>query len=258
MRITGQGVWGEPADHSEAIAVLKRAVELGVNFIDTADAYGPEISENLIHEALYPYEGLVIATKGGMTRQGPGMWSPDGRPEHLREALDASLQRLDLDKIDLYQFHRPDPNVPFLDSVKALVELKEQGKIIALGLSNVTLDQLKQARELTDIASVQNHYNIEHTADSEEILQYCEAENIAFIPYFPMGGNGQALDALETVAGKHSATPHQIALAWLLAHSPVMLPIPGTSSVKHLEENVAAGDIILNDDDLEALAAVQS
>ena len=256
MRITGQGVWGEPDDHDNAVAVLRRAVELGVNFIDTADAYGPETSENLIREALHPYDGLVVATKGGMTRQGPGLWTPDGRPEHLREALEASLQRLGVESIDLYQLHRPDPNVPFPESLKTLVQLKRAGKIKALGVSNVTLEQLLQARELTEIASVQNHYNIGHRVDGEDLLKFCEQENIQFIPYFPIGGNGQALESLREVAEKHGATERQIALAWLLAHSPVMLPIPGTSSIEHLEENIAAGDIVLDDDDMTVLDAL--
>lgn len=257
MRITGRGIWGPPKDPEVAKQVLKRAVELGVNFIDTSDAYGPEVSENLIHDALFPYEGLVIATKGGLTRSGPGIWTPDGRPEHLRQALHGSLERLRVESIDLYQFHRPDPNVPFETSVKTLVELKDQGKIKNLGLSNVTLDQLKRAQEMTEIVSVQNRYNITATSGSEAILEYCAEQGIAFIPYFPIGGDGSDMTALEAVAKKHRATTHQIALAWLLAHSPVMLPIPGTSSVKHLEENVAAASIKLDDDDLAQLEKIR-
>jgi pyridoxine 4-dehydrogenase len=253
MRITGEGIWGPPKDSEVAKQVLKRAVELGVNFIDTSDAYGPEVSENLIHDALFPYEGLMIATKGGLTRSGPGIWIPDGRPEHLREALEGSLRRLSVESIDLYQFHRPDPKVPFETSVQTLVELKNQGRIKNLGLSNVTLEQLKQAQEMTEIASVQNRYNITSTSGSEVILEYCTEQGIAFIPYFPIGGDGSDMSALTTIAEKHDATTHQIALAWLLAHSPVMLPIPGTGSVEHLEENVAAASIKLDADDLSQL-----
>lgn len=253
MRITGQGIWGEPADHDTAIAVLKRAVQLGVNFIDTADAYGPEVSENLIREALAPYDGLTIATKGGMLRSGPNQWSADGRPEHLKEACDASLRRLGVETIDVYQFHRPDPNVPFTDSIKALVELKNDGKIRHIGVSNVTLDQLQQARELTEIVSVQNRYNIGDSSTSADVLDYCTQNNIAFIPYFPVGGDGTDMSHLQTVAERHNATTYQIALAWLLAKSPVMLPIPGTGSVSHLKENVAAAGIALTDEDLDEL-----
>jgi aryl-alcohol dehydrogenase-like predicted oxidoreductase len=253
MRVTGSGIWGEPADHEGAVAVLKRAAELGVDFFDTADAYGPEVSENLICEALYPYEGLVIATKGGLTRQGPGIWTPDGSPEHLREALEGSLKRLKLKTIDLYQFHRPDPKVPFEDSIKTLVELQKAGKIRHLGLSNVTVDQIKTAQTMTDIVSVQNRYNAGASANSEEVLQYCQSQGIAFIPYFPIGGDGTNLDMLEGVAKKHHATVRQIALAWLLTHSPVMLPIPGTSSIGHLEENIASTDIKLDKEDMDEL-----
>lgn len=252
MRITGPGIWGEPEDHDNAVAVLKRAVELGVNFIDTADAYGPEVSENLIREALHPYDGVVIATKGGLTRSGPDQWSPDGSPEHLREALDASLKRLGVNRIDLYQFHRPDPNVPFEDSVKALVELKDAGKIRNLGLSNVTVEQLEIARGLTEIVSVQNRYNVGDAQESADVLDYCTENNIAFIPWFPVGG-GADLGALKAVADRHGVSAHQIALAWLLAKSPVMLPIPGTKSIEHLEENIAVADIVLTDEDLDEL-----
>ena len=253
MRITGEGVWGEPKDHDGAIQVLKRAVELGVTFIDTADAYGPEVSENLIHEALYPYEGVTIATKGGMTRSGPNQWSADGRPEHLKEAAEASLKRLGVETIDVYQLHSPDPNVPFTDSVQALVDLKNEGKIRHIGLSNVTLEQLKQAQEHTEIVSVQNRYNIGDAQESADVLEYCTQNNIAFIPYFPIGGNGTDLSHLQSVADRHDATTYQVALAWLLAKSPVMLPIPGTSSVSHLEENIAAADIVLTNEDLDEL-----
>lgn len=253
MRITGDGVWGEPKDHDGAIAVLKKAAELGVNFFDTADAYGPEVSENLIHEALYPYDDLVIATKGGLTRQGPGIWTPDGTPEHLREALEGSLKRLGVDAIDLYQLHSPDPKVPFETSVQTLIDLKNEGKIKHIGLSNVSLDQLKQALEMTEIVSVQNRYNFA-TNSSEDVLQYCTEHGIAFIPYFPVGGDGSDLSTLEAIAKKHNASVHQIALAWLLAYSPVTLPIPGTTSIEHLQDNLASADIVLDEDDLSALA----
>ena len=252
MRITGQGVWGEPEDHDGAIAVLRRAVELGVNFIDTADAYGPEVSENLIREALHPYEGVTIATKGGLTRSGPDQWHPDGSPEHLREAVEASLKRLDVESIDVYQFHRPDPNVPFEDSVAALVELQKAGKIRHIGLSNVTVAQLEAARDMTQIVSVQNRYNIGDAQESAPVLDFCTANSIAFIPWFPVGG-GADLSKLQTVADRHNASPHQIALGWLLAKSPIMLPIPGTKSIEHLEENIAAAAIKLTDEDLDEL-----
>lgn len=253
MRITGEGIWGEPGNHNQALDVLKRAVELGVNFIDTADAYGPEVSENLIREALHPYDGIVIATKGGLTRQGPGIWTPDGSPEHLQEAVEGSLERLGVNRIDLYQFHRPDPKVPFETSLQCFIDFKNAGKIKHIGLSNVTLDQLKKALDMTEIVSVQNRYNVANTADSEDVLDFCTDHHIAFIPYFPMGGDGTNMDKLQTVADKHQATIHQIALAWLLARSPMMLPIPGTGSVQHLEDNIAAADITLDDEDLQNL-----
>lgn len=259
MRITGEGIWGEPKDHDTAVAVLERAVELGVNFIDTADAYGPEVSENLIREALHPYDGLLIATKGGMVRSGPGQWSPDGRPEHIREAIEGSLKRLGLEQIELYQFHRPDPNVPFTDSVNTFFELQKAGKVKHVGLSNVTTDQLKQALELGEIVSVQNNYSVLNR-EHEAVLQLCEDHGIAFIPYFPIGGNtgGLSEQVLGSIAQKHDATVRQIGLAWLLQHSPVMLPIPGTGSVAHLEENMQAAGIELTADEiaeLDSLAA---
>lgn len=255
MRLTGEGIWGEPADVENAKRVLRRAVELDVNFIDTADAYGPDVSEQLIHDALAPYEGVIVATKGGMLRGGPGDWRPDGSPEHLRAACEASLRRLDVPEIMVYQFHRPDPNVPFEASVRTLIDLQQEGKIRYIGLSNVTLAQLEAALKLTPIVSVQNHYNFEHRRDSEEVLRFCEQQGIAFIPYFPIGGGSREYNqqTLNDIADKHEATPHQIALAWLLAHSPVMLPIPGTSSLDHLEENVAAASIRLDDADMAAL-----
>lgn len=257
MRITGEGIWGPPADHDAAIQVLKRAVELGVNFIDTADAYGPEVSENLIREALSPYDGLLIATKGGMVRGGPNQWSPSGSPEHLREACEASLKRLAVEQIELYQFHRPDPEVPFVDSVRIFAELREEGKIKHVGLSNVTTQQLEKAMELVPIVSVQNNYSVLNR-EHEAVLKLCERHGIAFIPYFPIGGNvgGLAEQTLDAIAVKHEATMRQIGLAWLLAHSPVMVPIPGTGSVEHLEQNMAAADIELDDDDMAQLEAI--
>lgn len=255
MRITGKGIWGEPRDHDEAIAVLKRAIELGINLIDTADAYGPEVSERLIAEALYPYpEGLVIATKGGLTRSGPDQWHPNGRPEYLRQALEGSLQRLRLDRIDLYQFHRPDPGVPFEESVGTLADLQKQGKIRHVGLSNVTVDQLHTAQRIVPIVSVQNRYNLTDR-ESEDVLEACEEQNIGFVPWFPLATGDLAKEGgpLDRIAEAHNATPSQIALAWLLQRSPVMLPIPGTSSVKHLEENTSAARIKLSPEEFEEL-----
>jgi len=241
MRITGEGIWGEPADREESKRVLHRALELGINFIDTADSYGPEVSERLIAETLYPYpEELVIATKGGLLRPGPGQWDPDGRPEHLRAACEGSLRRLRVEQIDLYQLHRPDPKVPFEESVGALVELKNEGKIRHIGLSNVTTEHVERAQKLTPIVSVQNRYSaFERT--SELVLEYCSGEGIAFLPWRPVeGGTLAAAGVVAEIARRNQATPAQIALAWLLAHSPVMLPIPGTSKVSHLEENLGA------------------
>ena len=254
MRITGEGIWGPPKDHDEAIRVLKRAVELGVNFIDTADAYGPEVSENLIHQALYPYDGLVIATKGGLTRGGPGMWTPDGRPEHIREAVEGSLKRLGVEQIYLYQFHHPDPKVLFETTLGSFFELQKEGKVRYVGLSNVTTEQLQAAIDMGKITSVQNSYSVLNR-DSEAVLEICEQNDIAFIPYFPIGGNtgGLSEQTLQAVAKKYSATERQIGLAWLLQHSPVTLPIPGTGSVAHLEENMKAADIVLDADDVAQL-----
>ena len=257
MRITGEGIWGPPKDHDEAIRVLRRAVELGVNFIDTADAYGPEVSENLIHEALYPYEGIVIATKGGLTRSGPGVWTPDGTPEHIREAVQGSLKRLGLEQIYLYQFHHPDPKVPFETTLSAFFELQKEGKVKYVGLSNVTTEQLQTAMSMGEITSVQNSYSVLNR-ESEEVLQVCEQNGIAFIPYFPIGGNTGGLNeqVLQAIAKKHDATERQIGLAWLLQHSPVMLPIAGTGSVAHLEENMKAADIVLDADDVTRLESL--
>jgi pyridoxine 4-dehydrogenase len=256
MRITGPGIWGDPPDLDEAIAVLRRAVELGVNFIDTADSYGPFVSERLIAEALYPYpDDLVIATKGGLVRTGPGQWPTDGRPQHLRAACDGSLQRLRLTQIPLYQLHRPDPKVPFEDSVGMLVELKREGKIRHIGLSNVTETQLDQAMRLTPIVSVQNRYS-RVDRSSESLLDRCESESITFLPWAPIDAGRIDHDSpVARVAAAHGATPHQVALAWLLARSPVMLPIPGTGSVAHVEENVAAVSLHLTPAEVAELSA---
>jgi pyridoxine 4-dehydrogenase len=253
MRITGPGIWGEPGDHDEAIATLRRAVELGVNLIDTADSYGPYVSEQLIAEALHPYpDDLVIATKGGLTRSGPNQWSPNGRPEHLREACEGSLGRLKLEQIPLYQFHRPDPAVPLADSLGALAQLKDEGKIRHIGVCNVNEDQISQSLAVTPIVSIQNRYGYGDRS-SEAIVDRCEQEDFAFLPWAPLGGGEVSDPTLERIATAHNATARQVALAWLLAHSPVMLPIPGTSSVAHLEENVAAGRLELTPQEITEL-----
>src|SRR5215210_6030396 len=256
MRLTGEGIWGEPEDPEAARAVLRRAVELGVNFIDTADSYGPEVSERLIGEILYPYpEDLVLATKGGLVRPGPGQWESDGRPEHLREACEGSLKRLKIERIDLYQLHRIDPKVPSAEQFGTLAELREEGKILHVGLSEVGIGEIKQAREFVPITTVQNRYNLTDRG-SEDVLDFCEREGIGFIPWFPLavGDLARPGGPLDEVAARHDATPGQIALAWLLWRSPVMLPIPGTSLVAHLEENVAAASLELNEEELAALA----
>jgi len=255
MRITGPGIWGDPPDHDEAIAVLRRAVDLGVNFIDTADSYGPFVSERLIAEALHPYpEDLVIATKGGLQRTGPGQWPADGRPQHLRAACDGSLQRLRLEQIPLYQFHRPDPKVPFEDSVGMLAELKNEGKIRHVGLSNVTERQLDTAMRMTPIVSVQNRYS-RVDRSSEAMLDRCESEAIAFLPWAPIEAGRIGDDSsIARVAATHEVTPHQVALAWLLARSPVLLPIPGTGSVAHLEENQGAASLRLSPGEVTQLS----
>ncbi len=247
MRLTGEGVWGPHEDPSRPGDVLRRAVELGVNLIDTSDAYGPDVNEEDIADALHPYaDDLVIATKGGLTRQGPGQWSPVGTPEHLRLACEGSLRRLRLDTIDLYQLHRPDPEVPFAESVGTLADLRRQGKIRHVGLSNVTAEQLAEAREIVPIASVQNRYNLADR-DSEPVLDACEEAGIAFLPWFPLaaGDLSSAVAALTDVGDEHGVSHRAIALAWLLHRSPVMVPIPGTSSIPHLEDNIAAAFIEL-------------
>jgi aryl-alcohol dehydrogenase-like predicted oxidoreductase len=252
MRLTGDGIWGQPANRDEAKAVLRRAIELGINFIDTADSYGPHVSEELISEALYPYpDDLVIATKGGLERTGPRQWPANGRPEHLIEACEGSLRRLKLDQIPLYQFHRPDRAVPLEDSIGALVTLKEQGKIRHIGVSNVTEDQLRRAQRLTPIVSIQNRYNREDRG-SESLVDLCEQEQMVFLPWAPI----QDLDRnriVREIAQRYDATPRQIVIAWLLARSPSILPIPGTGSVSHLDDNVAAAAIKLATADVAAL-----
>jgi pyridoxine 4-dehydrogenase len=263
MRITGEGVWGPPANKQEAIAVLRRALELGINLIDTADSYGPEVSELLIAEALYPYpRDLVIATKAGYVRPGPFQWVPDGRPEHLRKALEGSLRRLRLDHIDLYQFHHPDPKVPFEVSVGEFAKMRQEGKIRHVGLSNVTIDQLARAQEIVPIVTVQNHYNLADRqsenmtpSESEAMVDICARLGIGFIPWYPLATGELARQGglLDQIARRHHATPSQIAIAWLLQRSSTMLPIPGTSSVKHLEENVLGATIKLTQEEFAAL-----
>lgn len=254
MRITGRGIWGPPADHDTALAVLRRAVELDVEFIDTADSYGPDVSEELIAEALHPYpENVVIATKAGLLRDGPGQWRPDGRPEHLRQAAEGSLERLRLEQIPVYQFHRPDPAVPFAESVGTLADLRSEGKVRHVALSNVSTDELRQALDIVPIVSVQNRYN-PGDRSSQAVLDLCGELGIAFIPWAPVGGYepGEGR-ALAKVAERHGVSPVQAALAWQLAQSPQMLPIPGTGSVAHLEENVAAAGVTLTEEDMATL-----
>jgi pyridoxine 4-dehydrogenase len=250
MRLTGPGVWGEPADPDAARAVLRRAVELGVNLIDTADSYGPEVSERLIAEALHPYpDDLVIATKGGLTRSGPGRWSRDGRPAHLREACDGSLRRLRLEAIDLYQLHAPDDGVPYAESVGALKELRDEGRIRHVGVSNVSPAQLAEARSIVEVVSVQNRYSVSDRWPAEKVLEVCERDGLAFLPWFPLAA-GKATEPggqLDAAARDLGATQAQVALAWLLHRSPAILPIPGTSSIEHLEENVAAAALELGE-----------
>jgi len=256
MRLTGDGIWGPPKDRKAALSVLRRAVELDINFIDTADSYGPYISEELIAEALFPYPAdLVIATKGGWNRPGPNQWTHDATPSHLRRAVEGSLQRLRLDRIDVYQLHIPDPAVSFEASVETLAELRNEGKIRLVALSNVTQEHIERARRIVPIVSVQNRYSF---ADREwdYVVDYCERNGIAFIPWFPLGAGKVAGEVLNQIAKVHRASPTQVALAWLLRRSPIMLPIPGTSSIEHLEENVAAASIRVADEDYQKLSRV--
>ncbi len=260
MRITGPGIWGEPADPDSARKLLRRVVDAGVNLIDTADSYGPEVSENLIAQALHPYpEGLVIATKGGLTRSGPGAWERDCRPERLKRCCEDSLRRLRLERIDLYQLHAVDPKVPIEDSVGALAELRDQGKIRHVGLCNVGVEELDRARGIVPVVSVQNRYNL---ADrhSEDVLEACERAELGFLPWFPLatGDLAKPGGALDEVARSHSASPAQVALAWLLQRSRVMLPIPGTSQIRHFEENLEAAELELSEQDMDALEGISS
>jgi aryl-alcohol dehydrogenase-like predicted oxidoreductase len=255
MRVTGNGVWGPPKDHAEAIAVLRRAVALGVNLIDTAESYGPHVSEELIAEALYPYpKGLVIATKGGLERTGPNQWPVNGRPERLRKGLEGSLRRLRLDRIDVWQLHRIDPDVDEADQFGVIREFQREGKIKHAGLSEVTIEQIERARRVFDVVSVQNRYNLADR-EWEPVLDYCDRENIAFIPWFPLqvGKLAGKSGRLSAIAARHHAAPAQIALAWLLKRSKVMLPIPGTGQVKHLEENIGAASIELSDEEFDSI-----
>jgi aryl-alcohol dehydrogenase-like predicted oxidoreductase len=255
MRIVGAGVWGPPRDRDVVVDVLRRVVSLGVNLIDTADSYGPHVSEQLIAEALYPYpEGLLIATKGGLERTGPGEWPRNGRPQHLRDACEGSLRDLRVDRIDLYQLHAPDPEVPYAESVGALRELQDEGKIRHVGVSNVSVEQLDEARSIVDVVSVQNRFNLRDRR-SAELLAVCERDGLGFFPWFPLaaGDLAEPGGVVTEIAAAHDATPGQVALAWLLAHSPVTLPIPGTGSVEHLEENLAAADLRLTDEEMERL-----
>ena len=257
MRLTGDGIWGPPKDRKGALAVLRRAVELDVNFIDTADSYGPHVNEELITEALFPYPpGLVIATKGGWNRPGPNQWTHDATPSHLREAVEGSLKRLRLDRIDVYQLHIPDPVVSFDASVETLAELRNEGKIRLVALSNVTQEHIERARKIVPIVSVQNRYSF---ADREwdYVVSYCQRNGIAFIPWFPLGAGKVAGEVLNRIAQAHGARPIQIALAWLLRRSPIMLPIPGTSSIEHLEQNVAAASLRLAEEEYEELSGVR-
>jgi len=248
MRITGSGIWGDPPDHDTAIAVLRRAVELGVDFIDTADAYGPDVSENLIREALHPYDGVIIATKGGLTRQGPDQWEPVGRAPYLRQCVQMSLRRLGVERIDLWQLHRIDPHVPMAEQFGEIADLQREGLVRHVGLSEVSVDDVRAAGEHFEVVSVQNHYNV-GARNSEELLLHSEENGIGFIPWFPLGGRElvAADGPLAAIAARVGATPGQLALAWLLRHSPVMLPIPGTGSIAHLEDNCGAALVQLDD-----------
>ncbi len=259
MRITGKGIWGPPADRDESLRVLRRAVELGVDFIDTADSYGPFVSEDLIREALHPYDGVLVATKGGLLRTGPNVWPVCGKPDYLRQCVEMSLRRLGVERIDLWQLHRIDPEVPVEDSLGAIKEMQDAGKIRHVGLSEVSVAEIEQARKVVEVVSVQNLYNLGNR-QSEEVLSYCEKEGIAFIPWFPVAAGELAKPGglLDELARDHDATHAQLALAWLLRRSPVMLPIPGTSSVAHLEENCAAAGVELTDEEYDALTAAGS
>ncbi len=259
MRITGPGIWGPPADHDTAIAVLRRSGELGVDLIDTADAYGPDVSEDLIREALHPYDGIVIATKGGLTRQGPDAWEPVGRPAYLRQCVQMSLRRLGVERIDLWQLHRIDPHVPADEQFGVIADMQREGLIRHVGLSEVTIQDVIDAQRHFPVVSVQNLYNVADRS-AEPLVDHCEQHGIGFIPWFPLGGRGLAQDgsALTMIAARLGATPGQVALAWLLQRSPVMLPIPGTGSIAHLEENCASADLVLDDatvSELDALGA---
>jgi aryl-alcohol dehydrogenase-like predicted oxidoreductase len=252
MRITGDGIWGEPPDRDRAKAALRRAVELDINFIDTADSYGPEVSENLIAEALYPYpDDLVIATKGGLVRPGPGRWDSDGRPEHLRQACEGSLARLRVERIDLYQFHRPDPKVPVAESMGALAELKREGKIRHIGVSNFSEEQLREAEQVTPVVSVQNRYNALDRA-SESMVDLCEQEDLLFLPWAPMVDASGSVP-VRAAADRHGVSPREVMLAWLLARSPQILPIPGSGSAEHIEQNVRAASLALTPDEVTAI-----
>jgi pyridoxine 4-dehydrogenase len=255
MRITGDGIWGPPKDPDAARAVLRRVPELGIDFIDTADSYGPAVSEDLIAEVLHPYDGTLVATKGGLERTGPGEWPRNGRPEHLKQACEDSLRRLKVDRIDLYQLHAPDEKVPYEDSVGALKELQDEGKIRHIGVSNVSVDQLATARSIVEVVTVQNRFNLADRS-AEDVLDECERAGIGFIPWFPLAAGDLAAPGgpVDEIARAHDASPGQVALAWLLARSPVMLPIPGTGSVEHLEENVAAADLELSADEVSQLS----
>ncbi len=255
MRITGEGIWGPPPDRDDALQVVRRAVELGVDLIDTADSYGPHVSEQILAEALHPYgDGLLIATKGGLERSGPGEWSRNGRPEHLRAACERSLLDLQVDRIDVYQLHAVDPDVPYSESIGALRELQEEGKIRHIGVSNVTVERLEEARTMVEVVTVQNRFNLGDRA-ALGVLEVCERDGIGFFPWFPLGAGNltKPHGVIVEIAENHDATPGQVALAWLLARSPVMLPIPGTGSIEHLEENMAAAELDLYDHELERL-----
>jgi aryl-alcohol dehydrogenase-like predicted oxidoreductase len=252
MRITGDGVWGAPPDRDRAQAALRRAVQLDVTFIDTADSYGPEVSEELIAEALYPYpDDLVIATKGGLVRPGPGRWEPDGRPDHLRQACEGSLARLRLDRIDLYQLHRPDPTVPLAESIGALAALKDEGKIRHIGVSNFSEEQLREAGQIVPVVSVQNRYNVTDRS-SEQLVDLCEQEALAFLPWAPLVGTDDVIP-IQAAARRHGVSPRQVAIAWLLARSPQILPIPGSGSAEHVEENILAASLDLDPDEVYAI-----